>query len=190
MENLILRVAAQFPARKEQLIFLINNYDIMMSVYGERTTKWSRERDDFNQLLEVPDAARRVGPFLPFFAFGPRRAPLTPRARFLWLPQARTKEFADEALAAPFGGLISFVKEAENALARSEREKTPPAKIAVDPRASPPLFIPPCSALPPPRWAPGPLTTLARVASQAASIRSCAAFRRGGRKQLTTSTRR
>ena len=30
--NLILRMANQFPQRKEQLIFIINNYDLMLSV--------------------------------------------------------------------------------------------------------------------------------------------------------------
>ena len=32
VENFILRMAAEFPLRKEQLIFLINNYDMMLSV--------------------------------------------------------------------------------------------------------------------------------------------------------------
>ena len=30
--NLILRMAKEFPQRKEQLIFIINNYDLMLSV--------------------------------------------------------------------------------------------------------------------------------------------------------------
>ena len=32
VENVILRMAAEFPLRKEQLLFLINNYDMMLSV--------------------------------------------------------------------------------------------------------------------------------------------------------------
>jgi len=32
VENFILRMAAEFPQRREQLIFLINNYDMMLSV--------------------------------------------------------------------------------------------------------------------------------------------------------------
>ncbi len=32
VENFILRMAAEFPQRKEQLIFVINNYDMMLSV--------------------------------------------------------------------------------------------------------------------------------------------------------------
>ena len=32
VDNFLLRLAAEFPARKEQLIFLINNYDMMLNV--------------------------------------------------------------------------------------------------------------------------------------------------------------
>ena len=32
LENLILRLAAEFRRRKEQLVFLINNYDMMLGV--------------------------------------------------------------------------------------------------------------------------------------------------------------
>ena len=32
VENFILRMAMEFPQRREQLIFLINNYDMMLSV--------------------------------------------------------------------------------------------------------------------------------------------------------------
>ena len=32
VENFILRLAAEFPERKEQLVFLINNYDMLLSV--------------------------------------------------------------------------------------------------------------------------------------------------------------
>ena len=32
VENFILRMAAEFPPRKEQLVFLINNYDMMLAV--------------------------------------------------------------------------------------------------------------------------------------------------------------
>ena len=32
VENVILKMAAEFPHRKEQLIFLINNYDMMLGV--------------------------------------------------------------------------------------------------------------------------------------------------------------
>ena len=41
VENFILRMAAEFPDRKEQLVFLVNNYDMMLgvltvSIYNER----------------------------------------------------------------------------------------------------------------------------------------------------------
>ncbi len=32
VENFILRMAAEFPDRKEQLVFLINNYDMLLAV--------------------------------------------------------------------------------------------------------------------------------------------------------------
>ena len=32
VDNFILRMAAEFPQRKEQLVFLINNYDMMLNV--------------------------------------------------------------------------------------------------------------------------------------------------------------
>ena len=41
VENFILRMAAEFPERKEQLIFLINNYDMMLAVLNvwDKTTQ-------------------------------------------------------------------------------------------------------------------------------------------------------
>jgi hypothetical protein len=36
--NFIMRVAAEFPNRREQLIFLINNYDMLLSVVNASTT--------------------------------------------------------------------------------------------------------------------------------------------------------
>ena len=38
VQNFILRMAAEFPPRKEQLIFLINNYDMMLNVIT--VSKW------------------------------------------------------------------------------------------------------------------------------------------------------
>jgi len=32
VENFVLRMAAEFPQRREQLVFLINNYDMMLAV--------------------------------------------------------------------------------------------------------------------------------------------------------------
>ena len=55
MANFIFKMAAQFPERKEQLIFLINNYDMMISVYAERaaaTTATSQELEDLKQMLQ------------------------------------------------------------------------------------------------------------------------------------------
>lgn len=51
VQNFILRMAACFNLRKDQLIFLINNYDMMLSVIMERTTDESKESDAFQHLL-------------------------------------------------------------------------------------------------------------------------------------------
>lgn len=32
VENFVLKMAAEFPSRRDQLIFLMNNYDMMLSV--------------------------------------------------------------------------------------------------------------------------------------------------------------
>ena len=37
VENFVLRVAAEFSSRKEQLVFLINNYDMMLGVLMVQT---------------------------------------------------------------------------------------------------------------------------------------------------------
>lgn len=51
VENFVLKMAAQFPQRKEQLIFLINNYDMMLNVLVERTSEDSKEAEVFRDLL-------------------------------------------------------------------------------------------------------------------------------------------
>ncbi|XP_076353469.1 vacuolar protein sorting 52 isoform X6 [Tachypleus tridentatus] len=53
VENFILRMAAEFPGRKEQLVFLINNYDMMLSVLLERTREDSKESESFKELLNA-----------------------------------------------------------------------------------------------------------------------------------------
>lgn len=42
VENFILRMAAEFPHRKEQLIFLINNYDMLLAVLSVSVMLWGR----------------------------------------------------------------------------------------------------------------------------------------------------
>ncbi|XP_030202200.1 vacuolar protein sorting-associated protein 52 homolog isoform X2 [Gadus morhua] len=66
VENFVLKMAAEFPSRRDQLIFLINNYDMMLSVL---------------------------------------------------------MEFIEELLSPPFGGMISFVKEAEVLMERGQLER-------------------------------------------------------------------
>ncbi|KAK7502660.1 hypothetical protein BaRGS_00006235 [Batillaria attramentaria] len=59
VENFVLKMAAQFPQRREQLIFLINNYDMMLSVLVERTSEDSKEAEVFRDLLTA-----RTGEFV------------------------------------------------------------------------------------------------------------------------------
>lgn len=53
VENFILRMAAEFPERKEQLIFLINNYDMLLAVLSERTSEESSESESFKNLMQA-----------------------------------------------------------------------------------------------------------------------------------------
>ncbi|MBN3295247.1 VPS52 protein, partial [Amia calva] len=53
VENFVLKMAAEFPSRKDQLIFLINNYDMMLSVLMERAADDSKEVEGFQQLLHA-----------------------------------------------------------------------------------------------------------------------------------------
>jgi len=54
VENFILRMGAEFPARPEQLIFLINNYDMIISVLTEKTSsEESTEIEGFKELLSL-----------------------------------------------------------------------------------------------------------------------------------------
>ena len=52
MVNFILRMAAFFDDRREQLTFLINNYDMMLSVFAERATAFTAT-EDFQKQLDV-----------------------------------------------------------------------------------------------------------------------------------------
>ncbi|XP_051925811.1 vacuolar protein sorting-associated protein 52 homolog [Hippocampus zosterae] len=88
VENFVLKMAAEFPSRREQLIFLINNYDMMLGVLAERAADDSKEVEGFQQLL-----------------------------------LARTQEFIEELLSAPFGGMIAFVKEAEALMEKGQLER-------------------------------------------------------------------
>uniref|UniRef100_UPI00358F60B9 vacuolar protein sorting-associated protein 52 homolog isoform X4 n=1 Tax=Myxine glutinosa TaxID=7769 RepID=UPI00358F60B9 len=56
VENFILLMAAEFSSRKEQLVFLINNYDMMLIVLmavQERAAEDSKEVEGFQQLLNA-----------------------------------------------------------------------------------------------------------------------------------------
>ena len=53
MEGLVLRLASQFQGRKDQLQFLINNYDLVMSILVERTKDDSKESETFREQLKT-----------------------------------------------------------------------------------------------------------------------------------------
>ncbi|CAL4179189.1 unnamed protein product, partial [Meganyctiphanes norvegica] len=51
VEKVILKMAAVFQQRKDQLIFLINNYDMMLTILSEKTREDSRECERLKELL-------------------------------------------------------------------------------------------------------------------------------------------
>ncbi|XP_022914245.1 vacuolar protein sorting-associated protein 52 homolog [Onthophagus taurus] len=53
VELFILRMAGIFPQRKEQLIFLINNYDMVLNIIMERTRDNSKEAESFRARLST-----------------------------------------------------------------------------------------------------------------------------------------
>ncbi|PNF30557.1 putative vacuolar protein sorting-associated protein 52 [Cryptotermes secundus] len=56
VECFILRMAAVFPQRKEQLIFLINNYDMVLGILMEHTRDNSKEAESFREHLNTRSA--------------------------------------------------------------------------------------------------------------------------------------
>lgn len=56
VELFILRMAGIFPQRKEQLIFLINNYDMILTIIMERTRDNSKEAESFRARLSSKSA--------------------------------------------------------------------------------------------------------------------------------------
>ncbi|RWS27982.1 vacuolar protein sorting-associated protein 52-like protein [Leptotrombidium deliense] len=51
VENLILKVASKLSSPRQQLVFFINNYDVILSVLMERTKEESKESENLKQLL-------------------------------------------------------------------------------------------------------------------------------------------
>lgn len=51
VENFILKMTSVFDGRKNQLLFLINNYDMILSVLAERVRNDCQESDSFKDLL-------------------------------------------------------------------------------------------------------------------------------------------
>ncbi|KAH0630705.1 hypothetical protein JD844_014000 [Phrynosoma platyrhinos] len=105
VENFVLRVAAEFSSRKEQLIFLINNYDMMLGVLMERAVEESKEVEGFQQLLNA------------------RTQKTSEKQSSSYLSLSPLQEFIEELLAPGFGGMIAFVKEAEALAERGQLER-------------------------------------------------------------------
>lgn len=51
IQNFILKLASEFSQRKDQLICLINNYDLMLTVISERIKEENREAQTLKDLL-------------------------------------------------------------------------------------------------------------------------------------------
>ena len=56
VEHFILKMTSVFDGRKSQLIFLINNYDMVLSIISEHSHGESRELDSFKDLLATRSA--------------------------------------------------------------------------------------------------------------------------------------
>uniref|UniRef100_A0A3Q3D9Y1 Vacuolar protein sorting-associated protein 52 homolog n=1 Tax=Hippocampus comes TaxID=109280 RepID=A0A3Q3D9Y1_HIPCM len=149
VENFVLKMAAEFPSRREQLIFLINNYDMMLGVLTvspigdvqkEQSTtttataaKKSRRRRWKSTLClsrrGQQTTARRWKASSSFYWPGRRRVLFLPNAHVPpRLPPKRSlsrrrQEFIEELLSAPFGGMIAFVKEAEALMEKGQLER-------------------------------------------------------------------
>lgn len=67
VQNFILRLASEFSQRKDQLISLINNYDLMLSVIAERIKEENREAQGLKELLNfrINDYVEEV--LMPYF---------------------------------------------------------------------------------------------------------------------------
>jgi len=67
VQNFILRLASEFSQRKDQLISLINNYDLMLSVIAERIKEDNREAQGLKELLNtrINDYVEEV--LMPYF---------------------------------------------------------------------------------------------------------------------------
>lgn len=67
VEQVILKMAAVFIGRKDQLVFLINNYDMMFSVLSEKTREDSRECERLKELLSLRSAEYIEEVLSPYF---------------------------------------------------------------------------------------------------------------------------
>lgn len=104
MDGLLLRMAAEFRERKHQLVFLINNYDMVQSVMLER-------------LASTPSATAMSGSGTATSASGAVTGTAIADCRELLAVRdslnQRVGEYVEELLSHHFGELIEFVKSGE-----------------------------------------------------------------------------
>ncbi|XP_059480069.1 vacuolar protein sorting-associated protein 52 homolog [Neocloeon triangulifer] len=96
VECLLLRIAAAFPQRKEQLVFLINNLDLILSVHAEHAREAAGK-----------DAAAREEPRREIIGFQEHLS-------------QRSAEYVEEVLRPHFGACMQFVKEGEALTAKGQ----------------------------------------------------------------------
>ena len=96
--NLILRMANEFPQRKEQLIFIINNYDLLLSVLTVRN---------------IPE--KKICYSFLFQAYTSEDSSECDAVKSLL--RDRIDEYVKEVLIPYFSPLISFVRDSEQLLA-------------------------------------------------------------------------
>ncbi|XP_065332207.1 vacuolar protein sorting-associated protein 52 homolog [Cloeon dipterum] len=101
VECMLLRIAAAFPQRKEQLVFLINNLDLILSVHAEH----SRE-----QGATAKDTAAREEPKREIIGFQEHLS-------------QRSAEYVEEVLRPHFGAVMQFVKEGEALAAKGQADQ-------------------------------------------------------------------
>ena len=95
--NLILRMANEFPQRKEQLIFIINNYDLLLSVLTVRI----KSKKNLQLLILLRHIQVKIHPECDAVK---------------GLLRDRIDEYVKEVLIPYFSPLISFVRDSEQFL--------------------------------------------------------------------------
>jgi hypothetical protein len=105
VEGFTLRLAAVFTNRKDQLVALINNYDLILSVMAVSVFVTMAVRELIVKILQERsrEESREAG-------------------RCKELLAVRISEFVEEILSHHFEGLVHFVKDCEVLLSRGQND--------------------------------------------------------------------